>query len=68
MSRGEDQQPGGRVRHSVVVPVLDAAESIPQLFGEIVAALEPLDGGFEVVFVDDGARDRAAECLGRCWS
>ena len=52
------------MRHSVVVPVLDEAESIPQLFGEIVAALEPLDGGFEVVFVDDGARDRTAECLG----
>jgi glycosyltransferase involved in cell wall biosynthesis len=39
---------------SVVVPLLNEEHSLETLYHEIANALEPLDQGFEVVFVDDG--------------
>jgi len=58
---------------SVVVPARNEAEGLPQLVGEIVAALRPLCGeredrrfrlgGFEVLIVDDGSTDRTAQVL-----
>ncbi|MFZ5788346.1 MAG: glycosyltransferase family 2 protein [Acidobacteriota bacterium] len=44
---------------SVVVPVFDEEANIPELHRRLVAALEPLAISFEVVFVDDGSRDRS---------
>jgi glycosyltransferase involved in cell wall biosynthesis len=45
---------------SVVVPVLDEEEVLPELDRRIAAALEALDGRYEVVYVDDGSRDGSA--------
>ena len=42
---------------SVVVPVLDEAESIAELAARITAVLDELGLSFELVFVDDGSRD-----------
>jgi glycosyltransferase involved in cell wall biosynthesis len=42
---------------SVVVPVLDEAESIAELAARITAVLDELGLTFELVFVDDGSRD-----------
>ena len=48
---------------SIVVPVYDEQESILPLYGKIRDACEALGKPYEVVFVDDGSRDRTAEIL-----
>jgi undecaprenyl-phosphate 4-deoxy-4-formamido-L-arabinose transferase len=42
---------------SVVVTVLDEAESLPELHRRTVAALDSLGRPWELVYVDDGSRD-----------
>lgn len=42
---------------SIVVPLLDEAESLPELYQQIIAALEPTGKSFEILFIDDGSRD-----------
>jgi len=49
---------------SVVVPLLNEAPSLEELYREIVAALEPRGEPFEVVFVDDGSTDGSPAVLG----
>ncbi len=48
---------------SIVVPVYNEEESLPLLWSEIRAALEPTGVRYEVIFVDDGSRDRSAEIV-----
>lgn len=44
-------------RVSVVIPVHDEEESLEQLHAELCEVLKPLEGGAEIVLVDDGSRD-----------
>jgi dolichol-phosphate mannosyltransferase len=54
----------GRTRDvSVVVPVLNEADSISQLAGEIGAALDGCPWSWECVWVDDGSTDGTLERL-----
>ena len=46
---------------SVIVPFYNEEDSIARMHAAIVAAVEPLGVPFEMVFVDDGSRDRTAE-------
>ncbi|HVG79740.1 MAG: glycosyltransferase family 2 protein [Candidatus Rokuibacteriota bacterium] len=48
---------------SVVIPVYDEEENLPPLWAELRSVLGPLGLTFEVVFVDDGSRDRSAELI-----
>lgn len=48
---------------SVVVPVYNEEESLPRLWVELREVLEGLPLTAEVVFVDDGSRDRSAEIV-----
>jgi glycosyltransferase involved in cell wall biosynthesis len=48
---------------SVIIPVYDEEQNLPILWPELRAVLEPLGRRFEVVFVDDGSRDRSAELI-----
>jgi glycosyltransferase involved in cell wall biosynthesis len=48
---------------SVVIPVYNEEENLPPLWEELRGVLEPLGLSFEVVFVDDGSRDRSAEII-----
>jgi dolichol-phosphate mannosyltransferase len=48
---------------SVVVPVYDEGKSLPPLWTELHEVLERLGLAFEVIFVDDGSRDRSAEII-----
>ena len=48
---------------SVVIPVYNEEESLPPLWAELREVLERLNVAFEVVFVDDGSRDRSAEIV-----
>jgi glycosyltransferase involved in cell wall biosynthesis len=48
---------------SIVVPVLDEAESLPQLADEIRAVADANRLTVEVIFVDDGSRDGSWETI-----
>jgi glycosyltransferase involved in cell wall biosynthesis len=48
---------------SVVIPVYNEETSLSPLWTELRGALERLGLSFEVVFVDDGSRDRSAEII-----
>jgi glycosyltransferase involved in cell wall biosynthesis len=51
------------VELSIVIPVYNEEENLPLLWPELRAVLERLGVSFEVVFVDDGSRDRSADVL-----
>lgn len=46
---------------SIVIPVYDEEESIEPLHRELDAALAGIAGGCEILFVDDGSRDRSLD-------
>ena len=48
---------------SVVIPVYNEEASLTPLWSELREVLERLGLAFEVVFVDDGSRDRSAEII-----
>jgi undecaprenyl-phosphate 4-deoxy-4-formamido-L-arabinose transferase len=48
---------------SVVIPVYNEEEVLPALFTRLYAALDALDVSYQVVFVDDGSRDRTVALL-----
>jgi glycosyltransferase involved in cell wall biosynthesis len=48
---------------SVVIPVYNEEENLPVLWPELRGVLEAEGLDFEVVFVDDGSRDRSAEII-----
>lgn len=48
---------------SVVIPVYNEEDNLPVLWPELRGVLEARAVAFEVVFVDDGSRDRSAEVI-----
>lgn len=50
---------------SIIVPVYNEEESLPRLMEELHAALRPTGLEYELVFVDDGSRDRSCAELMR---
>jgi len=48
---------------SIVVPVFNEEENLPLLWPEIREVLDPTGWRYEVIFVDDGSRDRSAEIV-----
>lgn len=48
---------------SVVVPVFNEEDGIPELHRRLSSALEGIGMPFEIVLVNDGSRDRSAELL-----
>jgi len=48
---------------SVVVPVYNEEENLPVLIPEIADVLKPLGKTFEMIFVDDGSKDRSRQLL-----
>jgi undecaprenyl-phosphate 4-deoxy-4-formamido-L-arabinose transferase len=48
---------------SVVIPVYDEEAVLPALFARLYPALDALGATYEVVFVNDGSRDRSAAHL-----
>jgi glycosyltransferase involved in cell wall biosynthesis len=48
---------------SLIIPVYNEEENLPLLMDAICNALEPLKKEWEVIFVDDGSRDRSLEVL-----
>src|SRR3712207_4440951 len=50
---------------SVVITVLNEADSLEELYRRTVASLEPGPHAFELIFVDDGSRDGSFAVLER---
>lgn len=48
---------------SVVVPVYNEEKNLPLLMDRLESALRPMGRPYEVLFVDDGSRDRSLEIL-----
>jgi undecaprenyl-phosphate 4-deoxy-4-formamido-L-arabinose transferase len=48
---------------SVVVPVYNSADTVPALLQRLRSALSEVDGGFEIILVDDGSADGSWEAL-----
>jgi glycosyltransferase involved in cell wall biosynthesis len=48
---------GSPVSYSVVVPLYNEQESVPQLYVKIIDAMDALGEPYEIIFVDDGSRD-----------
>ena len=52
---------------SVVIPVYNEEAGLPALFARLYPALDALEVGYEVIFVNDGSRDRSAALLREQW-
>ncbi len=50
---------------SVVVPIFNEAESLPQLVEQLLHALRPTGERFELVLVNDGSLDQTAQVLSK---
>ena len=48
---------------SLIIPVYNEEENLPLLMDAIYASVEPLNQEWEVIFVDDGSKDRSMEIL-----
>jgi glycosyltransferase involved in cell wall biosynthesis len=48
---------------SVVIPVHNEEEGLPDLGRRLNESLADLDGGYEIIYVDDGSTDRSAELI-----
>jgi glycosyltransferase involved in cell wall biosynthesis len=48
---------------SIIIPLLNEAESLTPLSHEIRKVLKPVDVGFEVIFVDDGSSDNSLKII-----
>jgi undecaprenyl-phosphate 4-deoxy-4-formamido-L-arabinose transferase len=48
---------------SVIIPVYNEEEGLPALFSRLYAALDALGTDYEIVFINDGSRDRSAALL-----
>jgi dolichol-phosphate mannosyltransferase len=51
------------ITYSVVVPVFNEEGNVEELTARVVATMEGVGAPFELLFVDDGSRDRTAERL-----
>ncbi len=56
---------GGVPEISVVIPVFNEEETVPEVYRRAVEALEPLQRPYELIFVDDGSRDATWAALQR---
>lgn len=48
---------------TLIVPVFNEEEAIPRFLDEITAKLQGLDAALEILFIDDGSRDRTFETI-----
>ena len=49
---------------SLIIPVYNEEKNLPILYDSIQQAMRPIQGSWEVIFVDDGSRDHSFDVLG----
>lgn len=49
--------------YSVVVPIFNEEEVLNELYRRLTAVMEKLDGKYEIIFVDDGSKDKSFQIL-----
>lgn len=54
-SKGEDQAVG----YSIVIPVFNEEDNIPELYQRLTAVMQGLGASYEIILVDDGSNDRS---------
>jgi dolichol-phosphate mannosyltransferase len=50
-------------KYSFIVPIYNEEEVIPELYSRITTIVEQLDGSSELIFINDGSRDRSLSML-----
>ena len=50
---------------SVLIPVLNEAESIPELYSSLVPVLKRIGMAYEIIFVDDGSTDTTVDAISK---
>ncbi|MDO9578405.1 MAG: glycosyltransferase family 2 protein [Candidatus Cloacimonadales bacterium] len=48
---------------SVIIPVFNDREVLPELYRRLIPVLNGLSSNFEIVFIDDGSKDESVEIL-----
>ena len=61
--RRDESQAEATCDLSIVVPIFEEEENLEILHGEIAAVLDELDFESEVIYIDDGSKDRSPEIL-----
>ena len=62
-SHQDDFQEADPIDVSIVIPLLNEAENLDQLYSQLASALNNLDRTSEIIFVDDGSNDGSFEIL-----
>lgn len=55
--------PAGPPSVSVIIPVYNEQDVLPALFKRLYSSLDALDVSYEILFINDGSRDRSAQML-----
>ncbi|MDZ4719952.1 MAG: glycosyltransferase family 2 protein [Roseiflexaceae bacterium] len=61
--RGQAGQMSIRPNYSIVAPVFNEQELLPEFYRRAIAAMETLGEPFELVLINDGSRDRSAAIM-----
>lgn len=59
----DEQEVPDRPTYSIVAPVFNEEETLPHFYERVVQVMEQLGESFEIVFVNDGSRDRSYQIL-----
>ncbi|RJX37866.1 glycosyltransferase [Paenibacillus pinisoli] len=52
-----------KVKYSVIVPMYNEEEVIEHTYGKLKEVMDRADGGYELIFVNDGSKDRSVELV-----
>lgn len=50
-------------KYSLIVPIYNEVENLPELYQRVAALMDRLDGPAELILVNDGSRDRSLELI-----
>lgn len=48
---------------SVIIPVFNEEDNLRELYGQLNTALKNIDKSYEIIFIDDGSKDRSLGVL-----
>ncbi|MEG4013992.1 MULTISPECIES: glycosyltransferase family 2 protein [unclassified Microcoleus] len=52
-----------RPKYSLIIPIYNEEENLPELYRRISGVMERLDGPVELILINDGSRDRSLDIL-----